>query len=351
MNITKRVLASLEMTYAVCPIQFAGKTHFLGATESHGKCLLFSPPDWKASVVWDGPGGAMSLAPFPGRDRAFLAIQEFFPIFQADNAGIVYVEASKSLTEAWNVRRVIDLPFVHRFEIVSVGSIPYIVAASLCAKKTCQDDWSKPGTVYAGPLPQDPSGRWSLEPILPGISKNHGMHTAQFNGRQAVLIAGHEGIFHIQVPAESGKEWHCERLIDHEVSDVFAIDVDRDGAPEIMTIEPFHGDTFNLYKRVSGNWQVVFSMPIVFGHVVWGGSILGTPAILVGSRGGDKDLSLIRTTLTDPLKWERLVIDKGIAPTQVGVVHQENKCQIISANHGAGEVVLYELTPGPGVDN
>jgi hypothetical protein len=339
------------MIYTVCPIQLEGKTHFLAATESYGKCLLFSPPEWKTSVVWNGPGGTMSLSPFPGQDKAFLAIQEFLPIFQSENAGIVYAEANESLTELWNVRRVIDLPFVHRFEIVSVGSVPYMVVASLCGKKAFQDDWSDAGAVYAGPLPQDPSERWSLEPILPGISKNHGMHVTHIGGHQVVLIAGHEGVFAIRVPEEPRKEWFCERLIEHEISDVYTADIDGDGAPEIMAIEPFHGDTFTLYKRSSGEWQAIFSMPISFGHVVWGGNILGAPAMLVGSRGGNKDLSLIRTTSTDPMRVEHLVIDKGIAPTQVAVIHQGNVCQIISANHGTGQAVLYELTSEHDVRN
>ena len=344
MNITKRILASLELIYAVCTIQIEGETHFVAATEGYGECLLFSPPDWTASSVWEGPGGTMCLTPLPGRGGALLAIQEFFPIFQSESAGIVYAEPRGSSTEAWHVRRVIDLPFAHRIEIVHIGPVPYLVAASLCEAKDSQDDWSHPGTVYAGPLPRDPSGHWSLDPILSGISKNHGMHATHLDGCKVVLIAGREGIFSIRVPAEPGEEWFWTRLVEHEVSDVHATDIDGDGIPELVAIEPFHGDTFTIYKLLSREWQAIFCMPISFGHVVWAGDVLGAPAMLVGSRSGDEDLSLMRVQSTDPVRIERSVIDRGIAPTQVGVVHRGNVCQIISANRGTGNAVLYELT-------
>ena len=50
LNVTKRVLASLDMAYAVCAVRLAGETHFLAATETRGPCLLFSPPNWDASL-------------------------------------------------------------------------------------------------------------------------------------------------------------------------------------------------------------------------------------------------------------------------------------------------------------
>jgi hypothetical protein len=90
MRISKRVLARLDKVYAVAAVPAGGQIHLTAATEARGECLLFSPPDWRASVVWEDPGGTMSIAAVPGSDAAFLAVQErFFP--DAERAGIVCV--------------------------------------------------------------------------------------------------------------------------------------------------------------------------------------------------------------------------------------------------------------------
>ncbi len=346
MRISKRTLAAIEMPYAVEALSLGGRTHFLAATQSHGPCLLFSPPDWRASVVWEGPGGAMRMAPVPGRDGAFLAVEGFFPIFQSDGAGIVYAEAGASPAEPWHVRRVLDLPFVHRIATVYVGAEPYLVASTLCGGKAFRDDWSQPGAVYAGPIPPDATGNWALQPILTGITKNHGLHVTRANGHQAVLIAGHEGVFRLQAPVAPGEPWPSERLIDRETSDVFAADLDEDGTAELLAIEPFHGDTMAIYREQRETWERVLSMPATDGHAIWSGSLLGAPAVVVGSRGGNKELALLRPQNGDLGAMERRVIDAGTGPIQVAVAHERERELILSANDGTGDIALYELTAG-----
>lgn len=341
MNIIKRSLARLEMVYSVCQIRIGGKTHFLAATEARGKCLLFSPPDWAASVVWDGPGGCVQQVPIPGRKRAFLAIQGFFPVFQSQEAGIVYAEAGDDLREPWQVNRVLDLPFVHRLEVVTVGSRPYIVAATLCGGKDFRDDWSKPGAVYAGPVPEDPLSKWSVQPILQGVSKNHGMHLTKMDGRAVLLVTGEEGVFSLSVPAGEGEQWSSERLIDREVSDIYTADVDGDGVLEMVAIEPFHGDRLVIYKRSGGSWKAISTSPMSFGHVVWAGEILGRPSVLGGNRRGARALSLLSPKEDGGTDVQ--VLDEGVGPTQVAVSKDKDCDLIFSANHGIGEVALYEV--------
>jgi len=343
MNIKKRTLAKLSKVYAVRTIQLNNQTHFLAASEDHDKCFLFSPPNWDASIVWNAPGGCMSLVPVPGREKSLVAIQEFFPIFQSENAGIVYAEVDETITQPWNVKRVLDLPFVHRIDIVQVGESPFLVAATLCGGKAFQDDWSKPGAVYAGPIPDDPSDKWTLQPILKGISKNHGMHITTLNKKKIVMISGTEGLFMIQTPESSNSDLHYRKLLGYEVSDVYSYDLDDNGTPEIVTIEPFHGNNLLVYKYISEKWQPVFRTSINFGHVVWTGKILGKPAIIAGSRGGSKGLFLFHPKTPDLRDFSRQILDKDIGPTQITVVHKQDCDLILSANHGKGEVALYEL--------
>lgn len=344
MNVKKQILAKLDKVYAVSPIQINGLTCFLAATEERGKCLLFSPPHWKGSVAWECPGGCVSLIPIPRREKAFVAIQEFFPIFQSEQAGIVYVEGGETIAEPWCVTRVIDLPFVHRIGIVPVGSIPFIVAASLCGGKAFQDDWSQPGAVYAGPIPDDPSDKWSLEPILEGISKNHGMHMTVVDGKSVVMVSGKEGLFMLQVPEKPGLQWQYEQLLEHEVSDIYSYDIDGDGIPEIMAIEPFHGNRIVIHKRMFKDWQPVFEKSIDFGHVIWAGEILGETAVLGGCRGDSKELFLLRPKTSDLKTMSQEILDSNVGPTQIAVVHKRDYDLVVSANHGSNEVALYELT-------
>ncbi len=344
MNIKKQILARLDKVYAVSPIQINGYTYFLASTEDRGKCLIFSPPHWKVSTVWNGPGGCMSLMPVPGREKAFVTIQGFFPIFQSEHAGIVYAEGGEAIAEPWRATRVVDLPFVHRIGIVHVGPTPFLVAASLCGGKAFQDDWSQPGAVYAGAIPEGLSDKWFLEPILRGISKNHGMHVTIMDNKAVVMVSGKEGLFMLQVPEKPDSQWQCEQLLEHEVSDVYSYDIDGDGVPEIMTIEPFHGNRLVIYKRMLKGWKPVFEIFIDFGHVVWTGKILGKPAILAGERRGSKKLFLLRPKTDDLRAMTRETLDNDIGPTQIAVICQQKRNFIISANHGADEVALYELT-------
>lgn len=352
MRIRKLALVSLDAIYAIAAYDEGDRPVVLAATEKEGPCLRMRWPDWEPEVLWSEPGGVMSLAPLGAAD-GLVAIERFFPVFQSEDAGIVYARPGGREDGGWSVTRVADLPFVHRVEIVSVGTEPFIVAATLCAGKDCVDDWSRPGAVYVGPVPRDPAVQtpWPLRPVLEGIVKNHGMHVAQLDGRRVVLISGQEGLFQLEVPTGAGEEWNVRQLLNHEISDMYVADVDGDGVPELVTIEPFHGNMLRVYKReaTGSPWQAAAELPLDFGHVVWAGTLLGEPAILAGSRRGRKELSLIRM-VRGPRRLQHVPvdIDTGVGPTQVAVVHRADRELIFSANHGRGEVTLYELTSAHG---
>jgi len=344
MKIEKRILSELEMVYSVSTNRLKGEMCFMAATEGHGKCLLFSPPDWKVSTIWEGPGGTMSLIPIQERNSSFLAIQGFFPIFQAENTSIVYVQPPEVVSNPWKVKKVIDLPFVHRIDIVKVDGSPFLVASTLCGGKEFKDDWSKPGTVYAGQIPEASNTGWSIIPILEGVSKNHGLHVKKLQGRQVILVSGAEGVFMLQVPVEPGAPWNHKCLIDHEVSDIYVSDIDDDGDDEIITIEPFHGNQIVIYKVIEGRWKPVRRESTNFGHVIWAGKILNESCIIGGGRAGEKELVLLYPQKDITLPMKHVIIDENVGPTSLVVVHKTNYDVICSANHGVGEVALYQLS-------
>ena len=344
MKVKKRILANLDGVYVVNSIVLDGQLYFLAATEKRGKCLLFQPDEWKASVLWDTPGGCMSIVAVPGRQKTIMAIQGFLPIFQSESAGIVYGHARGKATSVWDVNRVIDLPFVHRIEIVCPAGQPHVIAATVCNSKEFQDDWSKPGAVYISRIPEDPSAKWTVEPILENVRKNHGMHLNSLNGVDSVFISGQEGLYQILVPSEPQDKWQVNHLIDHEISDIYLGDIDADGIDEIVTIEPFHGNKLVIYKYLKERWISVYQTDLSFGHVVWIGNIQGRPAIIAGNRDNDKELVLLRPKSNNLNEMERLVIDKAIGPTQIAVIKRDGLDLILSANNGIGQVALYEIS-------
>lgn len=347
MKISKIVLNKMKRVYAVCSIDIHGKTHFLAAPGGHGECLLFSPPDWDVSTAWIGPGGTMGLVPMPDRKNTLIAIQEFFPIYKSENAGIYYAEVPDNKRDLWNFNRIIDLPFVHRCNIVNIDKSPYLIASTLCGGKRFIEDWSKPGAVYVGKLPDYSSDKCLLSPILEGIYKNHGMYkTTDNENHQLIFISGSQGIFQIKIPDKEGDIWSSERIIGCEVSDVCFFDVDNDEIEEMVTIEPFHGNTLVIYKKFKSNWLPVYHTEINFGHALWCGIFLGTPSIIYGSRGGSKELSLLHyKSGKENFDMEKIILDEGGAPAQITVVHKKNHELILVSNNGLGEVTLYKVKP------
>jgi len=306
---------------------------------------MFASPDWDKTKLWDKPGGAMNVLPVPGRDFSFLAIQKFFQGFQAEGSGIYYVEPDEVEEKSWNIQRVIDLPFVHRIQVVKVGSKPYLVAATLCEGKDYEEDWSRPGSVYAGAIPEERSSTWELQPILEGVSKNHGMWHSE-GDPETLYISGKEGVFELEVPEKAEAGWDVTQLLGHEVSDLSLYDVDGDGKKEIVTIEPFHGDDLKIYRNINGSWKQVFRRDINFGHVVWAGHVGGSPGVIAGSRGGRRELELLRLDqANDGLSLKsREVLDEGGAPMQVSVVNKEGSDLICTSNGDRDEVTLYKIS-------
>lgn len=344
MKIEKRIIAKLDMVYTVNKNEINGKTYLMAATEDHGKALLFSPPKWEVSNIWDSPGGCMNMVPLVKGNGDFIAIQKFFPIFKSEEACIVYVKPIDRLNDKWKVKKVLDLPFVHRINVVNNGKTNFLIASTICGGKDNIDDWSKPGAVYICAIPDNPDDEWILKPIIEGISKNHGMHITKYRGKQTIYVTGEEGVFKINVPSDLGGSWVYEKIIGSGVSDIYAADIDEDGEDELFTIEPFHGDKIVIYKYIDDKWQSIYNDEINFGHVIWGGRILNRPCLIVGGRDGIKELSFLFQEGVKPLKMKRMIIDKDIGPTSITVLHEREHEMIFSANHGLGEVAMYTIS-------
>ena len=343
MHFRKRRLAAAEQGYSVAAQALLGADCILCAAEGPGPCLVFPAPEFTASVLAAGPGGCMGFAPLPGREDALLMITEFYPIFESEKAGVHLYRVSDGFAEPWLGRRVIDLPFVHRIATVDIDGTGYLVAATVCGGKDYRDDWSKPGKVYVSRIPDDLDMTWEVEPVHAEIHKNHGMNLGVYDRRQAVFISGSEGVFALFVPEEPGGPWEYDRLIEHEVSEVFPFDLDGDGVDELAVIEPFHGDAMGIYKQLNGGWERIFAASLGFGHGMWAGSLAGESVVIVGNREGSKNLCCYRVASVSPFTMEEIVVDAGSGTTNLTVVDDGVRQSVIASNPEHHEYARYDV--------
>lgn len=344
MKFEKKFLTELNRCYAVNSITINRETKMLFATEGEGPCYSYSGEDYRQSTVWDAPGGTMSMVQVPGKNGDFLAVQNFFPTFKSEKAVIVWAKPEE--VDKWKVKTILELPYVHRFDILTANGINYFLGSVLCNSKAFKDDWSDPGKVYAGVLPEDLNEPIKLKVIKEGLTKNHGYCRAIWNGKMSGIVTSEEGAFVITPPQNECDDWYVEKILDRPVSDIAVVDIDQDGEDELVTIEPFHGNKFLINKKINGEYKEVYSYPkkIDFGHVVWGGKLRGVPSIIGGYRREGKELFVIQCVDREKLTFKAEIIDTGIGPSNVAVINGEDQDIIMSANREIGEAVLYFVT-------
>lgn len=342
MKIEKKFLTDLHRCYATSSTVIDGDTKILFATEGEGAAYMYDTADFKQSTVWDGPGGTMSMIPIPGYNGDFLAVQNFFPTFQSEKATIVW---AKPTTNGWDVKTILHLPYVHRFDILTgADGTLYFIGCTLCTSKQDKEDWSDPGKIYVAEIPTDLHTPMELTVIKEGMVKNHGYSRVDnWKGHMTGFVTCDSGIYAVTPPSIKGGEWSIETVMEGHVSDVAVGDLDGDGEAELITIEPFHGNVFAIYHKEKDGYQKVYQYPeeMEFGHVVWFGKLRGVPTVIGGQRRHAKDLFYIQYR---DGQYVKTTIDTGIGPSNIAVINEPDRDIIISANREIGQAVLYLVT-------
>ncbi|MDO4573331.1 MAG: hypothetical protein Q4C13_08170 [Clostridia bacterium] len=342
MRVKKLDLMRLERCYAVAAVPVRGRMQMIFATEGQGACCAFDLEGRRQPDVWTEPGGTMSIVPVPGRDADFLAVQRFFPTFDAADARIV--RAQMQADGEWRVQTAALLPYVHRFDLLQAGGRVYLIASSLCEAKNAKDDWSSPGRVYAGVLPENGEGALKLEPVLDGLVKNHGYSRCRYQGRDAALVTAEEGVFLLCPPEAGADSWTVRQLLDKPASDAVLTDLNGDGRDELVTIEAFHGDRLTVYEQdgASGfRTAYRYERPFEFGHVVCAARLGGVATVVCGCRRAGKELFLLRASRGG---YEYEILDEGVGPSNVAVLNLPDRDLILAANREAAMASLYILT-------
>lgn len=339
MRLTKEHLCHLPFCYAVGAVKTEGCTKYIFATDDSGPCYAIDAETGEWEVVWEGPGGTMSIVPLPGRDGEFLASQNFLPGFSAARARIVRV--SRRLGR-WQVEPWLELPYVHRFDILERGGVFYFLGCILSDTREERAQWDVPGTLTAAPLSPGFAPPDHLETIAGGMFRNHGYCRVRRTGYTQAYTACDQGVFQITPPPASSGLWEVRQLLDTPASDVAVCDIDGDGQEELAVIAPFHGDTFSIYHTAGSEYVEMYRYPkpLPFLHAVWGGTLGGRPAFLAGCRGGDREF--FRIGFSDGLLKPQ-IIEAGFGPSNVAVLSEQGRDVILTANRESHEGALFTI--------
>lgn len=276
----------------------------------------------------------MSFVPVPGIQDVYFSVMALFPGFVGADAGI-FMHRKNAGT--WKTEKVFPLPFAHRCDVVRHNGKNYLFAVSVSKHKADPTDWSNASEVYVMPL--DPADATPGEAsLVPGkIFRNHGMLKISDGDEQTLYISGAEGIFRLDMTSDG--KWGITRIFGNEVSEFGFIDIDSDGKEELATIEPFHGNTLNIYREgKDGKWEKAYQGELEFGHGLSCGYASGKARVVVGNRRGPLTLDTV-TWSGDGFCKEILETEAG--PTQTQMFSFNGTQYILSANQKKNEVAIY----------
>ena len=355
MNVTKKVIGRLEKCYSIAPLHYNGNDYFLVAAEKSNRCILFDTDGNEKETVWTEPGGVMSMVQVPGSNGIFLATHKFYSPNDGADAYIVIVTPHGDGT--WERRTLVDLPFVHRFDILTKNGKQYLIACTLKSAHAYKDDWRTPGKIYVAELPEDLSSfndhhQLQLTVLQDGLLRNHGYgRIEEADGSDAALVSCANGIFKALPPENSSAQWKLEQLSPLSASDALLLDLDGDGTKELVVLSPFHGDTFSILHADEGPspeggayTKTVFEYPekMPFLHAIYGGTLGGIPYVVIGYRKGKRNLVAV-TYDGKTASYRTQIIDENCGSANVFHFVKGGKDFIVSANREIDEIALYEI--------
>ncbi len=334
MEIQKRILFELPTVYTADVFMYNHSLYIGAGPEKEGVVKLYNLDNGSLEYIEPVPGGTMSLLPIPGEEHTLVSVMGLFPPFIGFEAGI-YLHQKKD--ESWLTKRVFHIPFAHRCDILTINGRNYLFSANVSKYKKNVEDWSEPGGLYVTDLSK---GVWEKEIVIDNLWKNHGMlkyPAANFplfgeKGDELLFISGVEGIFVIYW-ANGG--FKTEQIFNHEVSEFAFIEIE--GTLHLATIEPFHGNTFNIY-RLNGSFRKIHESPLEFGHGLSAGYFRGKPSIAVGNRRSTMALELFQY---ENGQFSKHLVEENIAPTQTKFFVHNGVEYLLSANQYQNEVVIY----------
>lgn len=332
----KQPILQIKNVYTASAFVSGSKTIVGAGSETDPVVLLYDLATGVTESLEQCPGGMMSFVPVRGKPDFMVSVMGLFPPFLGKEAGLFLHQRSG---DTWKTTRAMDLPFAHRCEFLPHPDRNILLAASVSTFKENPADWSRTGELYAISLDGNPAEQWNPELIDSSLLRNHGMSRYWIDGVERLCVSGDRGIFYLEL-SEGGIP-EMKSLFEKEVSEMTFIDLDGDGQSELITIEPFHGNVLNMYKRHEGAWKLKFSSPLSFGHGLSSGMFNGFPRVVVGNRRDSMSLEMFTVNNLDKGLVNKSLIEEGVGPTQTQVFSSGNRDYILSANQRKNEVALY----------
>ena len=338
MKFERTHLDDITRCYCASHMHIDDKTYIFFASENPtSPCNAYSGKDFSVKEnVWEDRGGCMSIIPFETRKGEFLAVNEFYLKVSPSCAKIVW---GKKTENGFEVKDLFNLAYLHRFDIYHIDGKDYILVTTIARDKANKEDWTRPGQVYVGLIPEDlENENVVLTQIMDGQFHNHGYYRDNREGHNCSYIASDQGVFRIDPPT-NGKDWTVTKIKDGRTSEVAVGDIDNDGIDEMITIEPFHGNTIKIYK-LNDKCEEIYNYPyeLDFAHALKYDVIGGRKCFVGGIRRVDAELFVIY--FDNEIKLER--IDLGGGPANVDVVHADGNDYILAANHTRNEAAIYK---------
>ncbi len=332
----KKVILNIESVYTANAFQVGSEFYIAAGSETKPEVYLYNLASGSSSYVSGCPGGVMSFIPTPGNPDLFFSIMGLFPPFIGVDAGVFMHRRSG---DKWETQKAMDLPFAHRCEILKRNGKNYLFAAAVSKHKENPPDWSKPGEMHLIRLEDNLQIPLKSELIDNTLTRNHGMLRTHIDGEETVCMSGAEGVFYFE--QQPGDEWVKKQIFDKEVSEFCFVDLNGDGKQELITIEPFHGEALNVYKKIGKEWKLKFSDSLVFGHGLSCGFFNSEPVIIVGNRRGSFTLDKFKVIDFEKGKFSREIVEEDAGPTQTQVFTVGKTDYILSSNQKKNEVALY----------
>lgn len=334
MKVEHKRLDEMYRAYAAATFPIDNKPAIFIASEEEGHpCYMYSGENFEEkTTVWEKGGGCMSIIPIPNKDNEFLAIMDFYLKVSPSKSKLVW---GKYTDGQWEIKDVLYLPYLHRFDIYDIEGKNYFIGATIADDKEFKDDWRKPGSIYLGEIPEVPSDGFEIKKIHGDLFRNHGYYKYVDEDGIRGYFASDEGVFVLN-PYEN---WSLTKVLDGPIGEIALKDINGDGELEMITIEPFHGDTIKLYEKHDGHYKEVYKVPfeLNFGHTLVGDTLAGKPMFVGGIRRIGNQLFTLEH---EDGEYQLTIIDDG-GPSNVAIGHLEDKDYIVSANHTRNEAAVY----------
>jgi hypothetical protein len=344
MEFTKQVIDDIFKCYSVNALEIDGETQLVFAAEGPGSCHVYSGEGFaNKKTIWEGDGGTMSVVSIPDVEGYFFVSKGFYSMVEAETSGVYLVryKAGEFIEE-----RVIDLPFLHRFEVLTVGDKRYFLGAALHSGKKDKEDWSNPGKLFVAEIPFDLDSEMNIElkVLKEGLYKNHGFNKGVWKGIESVFVASEEGVLAITPPQGNQEEWSLEQIFTHPVSDVAAIDIDGDGELEFALFSPFHGPQIDIFKKIDGEYKSVYQYPkaMNFYHAIFADTIQGVPSFVLGARQEDMDLYVVQYD-QKAAAFKTILLDTQVGSSNAKIIHTKKGDLVMSANRQIGQAAIYKF--------